>query len=80
MNDGHDFAGKRFEFASREVLLTQLNEVHTAAGSLSNIFEQTAAASRFVPGKLGAIGDVVEKQSQSSVVSLQSSVTDDPDD
>src|SRR6266851_3325153 len=50
--------------------------VHTAAGSLGNFFEQAAAARPIVTGKLGAIGDVVEKQIQSSVFSrgLQSSV------
>jgi len=75
MNDGHDYAGQRFEFATREIFLAQLNVVHAAASSFGNIFEQTAPASRIVPRELGAIGDVVEKQEfsrRSSVVSLQS--------
>jgi hypothetical protein len=80
VNDGDDFAGQHFEFASGKVFLAQLNVVHTTARSLSNIFQQTATASHFIPGELGSIGDVVEKQSQPSVFSLQSSVTDHPDD
>ena len=75
MNDGRDFVGQYFEFASGEVFLAQLNVVHTATGSLGNNFEQTAAARRFIPGELGAIGNVVEKQEfsrRSSTVSRRS--------
>lgn len=80
MNYGYDFAGELFEIAGGEIFLAQLNKVHTAAGSAGNIFEQTATARRFVTGELGAIGDVVEKQNQSSVFSRQPSVTVHPDD
>jgi hypothetical protein len=40
---------------------------------MGNGFEQSLTAGGFIAGKLGAIGDVVKKQIQSSVFSRQSS-------
>src|ERR1700678_1928576 len=50
------------QFARRQVFLSKLDVVHAAAGGFGDFLEQLAAACRLVPGKCGAVSDVVEQQ------------------
>ena len=51
-----------FQFAGLRSF-SQLNEIHSSAGSLHDFVQQSTTARRFVVHKLCPVGDVVEQQS-----------------
>src|ERR1700730_6758042 len=57
-SNGYGFAGQPFKFVCAEVLLAQLDIVHTQANGESDCFEQSRAARILVAGELGTIADV----------------------
>ena len=68
VGSGHsfvDYAGsfsrQRFQIARGQIFFAELNVVDSGAGSLGDLFQETEAASGFVCGERGAVGDVVEK-------------------
>jgi hypothetical protein len=76
-NGANRRARKRFQLPRGKVLLAQLDVIHAASGSFPNLFEQEAPAIRLIAGELRAIGNVVQKQGQSGVVSRPSAKPED---
>ncbi len=52
--------GQLFQFARRQIFLSKLDVLQAGAGGFGYFFEQAATAGGLIPGKRGAVGDVVE--------------------
>ncbi len=48
------------QFARGKIFFAKLDVVHATAGGVGDLIEQLAATHRLVPGKRGAVSDVVE--------------------
>jgi len=55
-------ARQLLQFAGGKILFAKLDIVHAIAGGFGDFLEQLAAARGLVPGKRGAVSDVVEQQ------------------
>jgi len=53
---------QRLQFTAIQVFFPQLNEIHSTASSFHNLMQQSALPGDLAPGKLPAVGDVVEQQ------------------
>src|SRR5215472_9543363 len=61
VNDVGGCAGQSFQLPRGKVVFTKLDVIDSGADGLGDFSQQAAAARRFVSGKCGAVGDVVEK-------------------
>jgi hypothetical protein len=55
-------AAEQLEFASRKILLAQLNEINSICGSFCDLIEQGTTPKGFIAAELSTVGYVVEEQ------------------